>query len=237
MVRAIFAVALSLALAGLAGAWPDDTTQPQEPKEAKALTPDAALARLKEGHARFLAGKLKPRKIDLNFRAELAKGQNPFAALLTCADSRVPPTLLFDQGLGDLFTLRVAGNVTAPSILGSLEYAVIELRVPLIVVVGHEKCGAVKAAIEDEDPDGNLGFLLREIHIGKHLPADKKAAFESAVKTNTGFHAAEIVKRSTVLKDFVQSGRLKVAAGVFSLSHGEIEWLPPFKKATAHEKH
>jgi carbonic anhydrase len=231
MIRTLSAV-VALAIAGLAVAWADEPGD----KAAKGPTPDEALARLKDGHARFIAEKLTPRKLDAKTRAQLAKGQNPFAAILTCADSRVPPELVFDAGLGDLFVLRVAGNVTGPAVLGSLEYAVEHLRVPLIAVIGHESCGAVKAAIEDDDPDGNLGFLLREIHIGKHLPADKTAAYDAAVRSNAGFHAAEVVKRSAILKDFVRSERLKVVGGVFSLKTGEIEWLPEFKKVKVAEK-
>jgi carbonic anhydrase len=230
MIRTLSAV-FALALAGLAVAWADEPGD----KAPKGPTPDAALARLKDGHARFLAEKLTPRKVDAKTRARLAKSQNPFAVVLTCADSRVPPELLFDVGLGDLFVLRIAGNVTSPAVLGSMEYAVDHLRVPLIVVLGHESCGAVKAAIEDDDPDGNLGFLLREIHVGKHLPADKTAAYESAIKSNAGYHAAEIAKRSTIMKDFVRSERLKVVAGVFSLNTGDIEWLPEFKKVKVAE--
>src|SRR5437868_6009148 len=115
MSRVIPVAVLSLTLAGLAGAWAD------EPGPVKGPTPDAALARLKEGHARFVAGKSTTRTIDAKMRAQLAKGQNPFAVILTCADSRVPPEMVFDLGFGDLFVLRVAGNVTGPAVLGSVE--------------------------------------------------------------------------------------------------------------------
>jgi carbonic anhydrase len=208
---------------------------PEEPKQAaRSLKPDEALAKLKEGHGRFLAGKAKARSVGPTELAKLAKGQEPFAVILACADSRVPPELLFDQGLGDLFVIRVAGNVTGTSILGSIEYAVDHLHVPLVVVLGHESCGAVKAAIEDVDPDGNLGFLLREVHVGKSWQVEKKNRLPVAIKANTAFHAADITKRSAVLKDFVQQDRLKVVAGVVSLSDGHIEWLAaPEKKASA----
>src|SRR5437660_44710 len=160
--------------------------------------PEAAFKRLKDGNARFAADQLAKKDVGSKRRAELAKGQRPFAVILTCADSRVAPELIFDQGLGDLFVLRVAGNVTDPVVLGSIEYAVEHLKTPLIVVLGHEACGAVKAALEDADPEGNLGFLLREIHIGKQLPAEKKAAMDAAVKSNARFHASELTKRSAI---------------------------------------
>jgi carbonic anhydrase len=156
---------------------------------------------------------------------------------LTCSDSRMPPEYLFDQGLGDLFVIRVAANVTAPSILGSLEYAVDHLQVLLIVVLGHENCGAVKSAVEDDAPDGNLGFLLREVHIRKNLPMEKKAAYAAATKTNVRFHAAELGKRSALLRDFAHSGRIAIAAGIFSLKTADIEWLPdPTKKVPTLKK-
>src|SRR5262249_38747127 len=154
----------------------DDTTKPKQ-----AISGQVALERLKEGHARFLAGKATPQVVDAKLRAELAKSQNPFAVVLACADSRVAPELVFDQGHGELFVSRIAANVTGPSILGSVEYAVAHLGVPLVVVLGHENCGAVKAALEDDELEGNLGFLLREVHVGKHLPADKKQAVPAAV--------------------------------------------------------
>jgi carbonic anhydrase len=229
MIRTLAVIVCGVLFVGYAGAWAD------EPKSA--VTPKEALQKLKDGHARFLAGKATPQVVDAKKRAELAKGQSPFAVVLACADSRVPPELLFDQGLGQLFVVRVAGNVTGPSILGSIEYAVEHLHTPLIVVLGHESCGAVKAALSEDDPDGNLGFLLREVHVGKHLPMDKKEVVPAAIKSNVLFHAAEITKRSSILKDFVTSGRVQVEAGVFSLTTGDVEWLTPAKKkATPAEK-
>ena len=126
----------------------------QEPKMK--VSPEAALERLKAGNARFVTDKAEKRVSDAKMRAELAKGQHPFAIILACADSRVPPEFLFDQGLGDLFVVRVAGNVTGEEVLGSIEYAVAHLHVPLVVVLGHEKCGAVKAALDQVEPEGNL---------------------------------------------------------------------------------
>src|SRR5260370_868323 len=140
--------------------------QAQEPKP-KQPTQEEALKRLKEGNSRFVADKLAERNLGKNRRAELAKGQAPFAIILGCADSRVAPELLFDQGLGDLFVVRVAGNVTDPEILGSIEYALTELKAPLIVVLGHEECGAVKAALSEEQLSGNLAKLIARVHVGR----------------------------------------------------------------------
>jgi len=197
------------------------------------MTPDQALAQLAQGNQRFQRDANSHPHLHAKRRSELVGGQAPFAVILSCSDSRVPPELIFDQGLGGLFVVRVAGNTVTRAGLESIDYAVSQLATNLIVVLGHESCGAVKAALSDDDPDGNLGFLLREVHVGKHLPADKKLAVPAAIKSNVQFHAAEITKRSSILRDFVTSGRVQVVGGVFSLTTGEIEWLPEPKKKPA----
>src|SRR5215471_12890418 len=123
-----------------------------------------ALQRLKAGNARFAADQPSKRDVSKARRAEVAKGQKPFAIILACADSRVAPELIFDQGLGDLFVLRVAGNVTDPENLGSIEYALVHFKTSLIVVLGHDECGAVKAALAGKPLEGNLGKLIARIH-------------------------------------------------------------------------
>lgn len=185
----------------------------------------AALAKLKEGNGRFVGGKAITKAPDVKQRAELAKGQQPFAVILTCADSRVAPELVFDQGLGQLFVLRVAGNVTDPAILGSIEYAVEHLKSPLIVVMGHEKCGAVAAALGGEELHGNLGKLIKEVHVGKDLPKDKAAALTTGIKANVLFQTERLTKDSTVLKDFAATKRVRIVPAVYSLSTGEVTWL------------
>jgi len=188
-------------------------------------TPAEALKRLKEGNVRFQEDKPAPRDASMKKRVKLAMEQHPFAVVLTCADSRVSPELIFDQGLGDLFVLRVAGNITDPGVVGSIEYAVEHLKCPLIVVLGHESCGAVKAAMHLEEVHGNLGALIEQVRVGKDLPKDAKAALEAAVKTNVLHHAGELTHKSTVLKDFVASGRVQVMAGVYSLTTSDVSWL------------
>ena len=120
------------------------------------VTPEVAMARLAAGNARFVAGQLKHPHADAQRRSALAAGQQPFATILACADSRVAPELIFDQGLGDLFVARVAGNVVDDTILASIEYSVIRTGPPLVMVLGHERCGAVKATVDTtarpEDP-------------------------------------------------------------------------------------
>src|SRR6187399_2685560 len=111
------------------------------------LTSDEALARLREGNERFIRGEARFPTIQKEILAELAKGQRPYATILGCSDSRVPPELVFDAGFGELFIVRLAGNVISPEVMGSLQYAAVHLRTPLFVVLGHERCGAVQAAL------------------------------------------------------------------------------------------
>jgi len=191
----------------------------------EAVTPEAALTRLKEGNARFAADKASTRDVGKKRREELAKGQNPFAVVLTCADSRLAPELIFDQGLGDVFVVRVAGNVTDPAILGSIEYAVEHLKTPLVVVLGHESCGAVKAVLDKGHAEGNLEDLLKRVKVGDDLPQDKEAALAAAIKNNVIHQTGQLTRQSTLLKDFVDNKRVRLAAGTYSLKTGEVAWL------------
>jgi len=133
-----------------------------------------ALTRLKEGNDRFAADKPARTDVGAKRRARLTQGQQPFAVVLSCADSRVPPEIVFDQGLGDLFVLRVAGNIADTAMIGSAEYAVQSLKTPLIVVLGHEDCGAVQAALNNKPLPGDLGWLIKQVHVSEK-PAGGKA--------------------------------------------------------------
>lgn len=211
--RAIFALVLTLGTVAAMSA------------QEKVPTPEVALQRLKAGNERFAADRLAKRDIGGQRRAELAKGQHPFAVILTCADSRVAPELIFDQGLGDLFVLRVAGNITDPALIGSIEYGVEHLHAPLVVVLGHTECGAVKAALEGKPLPGDLGTLIKQVHVGKDLPEDKPAAFDAAIRNNARYHAAELTRRSAVLKELSGSGRVRIVTGVYALDSGKVRWL------------
>lgn len=194
------------------------------PKQ-KGPTPEEALQKLRNGNRRFVIDQTSPRATYPDQRARLASGQQPFAVILSCADSRVAPELIFNQQLGDVFTLRVAGNVTDPALLGSIEYAVEHLHAPLVVVLGHSGCGAVQAAVGGGHAEGNLGELLKRVHVGKDLPKDGKAAVAAGVQANVKHHAGELTGKSKIVKDFVTAGRVKIAAGVYSLETGEVQWL------------
>jgi carbonic anhydrase len=201
------------------------------PAQEAAIDPDKALQLIKEGNTRYVGG--KPTAKDLaKQRDKVAKEQHPFAIVLACADSRVAPELVFDQGLGDVFVVRVAGNVTDPAIIGSIEYAVAELKAPLIIVLGHESCGAVKAALSGKDLKGDLGKLIKLVHVDKDPPKDIKEALQAGIKANALYQADVLATRSEVLKDFVSSNRIKIVTGIYSLSTGEVNWL----EKTAKEK-
>jgi carbonic anhydrase len=194
-------------------------------QDAGRLNADAALKRLKDGHARFLADKPAPRDLGMKQRVRLAMEQRPFAVILTCADSRVSPELIFDQGLGDLFVLRIAGNVSDPGIVGSIEYAVEHLRCPLIVVLGHESCGAVKAAMNLDEVHGNLGSLIEQVRLGKGTSPEPNVALNQAVINNAIHHAGELTYKSSVIKDAAASEQVQIVPGTYSLSTGDVTWL------------
>jgi carbonic anhydrase len=193
--------------------------------EAPALTPEQAWQRLKAGNNRFIDEKMEQPDLSTKRRQELAKGQKPFAVVLTCADSRLTPEFVFNQGLGDIFVLRVAGNIVDQYELGSIEYAVEHLHVPLVVLLGHEKCGAVEAALGGEKLPGNLGKLLGEIDVGKDLPAGKEAALAAAVKNNARHHARLLTERSAVIKEHVEKKQVRIVYGVYQLATGKVDWL------------
>lgn len=194
-------------------------------RDKPSLTSEQAWCRLKEGNERFAANRPQGKDVGPLKRKELTAGQHPFAVVLTCADSRVPPEVVFDQGLGDIFAVRVAGNVSEPFALGSIDYAVEHLHVPLIIVLGHEQCGAVAAALGKSKPAGNLGKLVDEIHVGAHLSANMDEAMSSAVQNNVRHQAELLLERSEVIREHVQRKQLRVVAGVYSLASGRVRWL------------
>ena len=162
---------ISIALASLAALATSAAASPPAPAHghgdhAATQSPEAVLKTLLTGNERFVAGTATRPHAGYARRSELVKGQHPVAAVIGCADSRVAPELLFDQGLGDLFVVRVAGNVAEPGVIGSVEYAAEHLGTPLVVVLGHEGCGAVKSTLDGAGEDGNLGSLVKDIRPG-----------------------------------------------------------------------
>ena len=185
-----------------------------------------AMDRLRNGNARYQAFRQAHPRLDPEWRAELATGQNPFAAILGCADSRVPPELIFDQGLGDLFVVRVAGNVVDDLVLGSLEFAVQRLRVPLVLVLGHAGCGAVTAALSATAPTGRLAAITRRISpaLSDHLPSDPAPErVDAAARANARYVAASL--REAWPDRERREGRVRVLPAFYRLEDGVVEFL------------
>ena len=184
------------------------------------LTPDAALKELLAGNGRFAANQLTSVEHDLEILKEhTADKQEPFAAVLACADSRVPVELIFDQTIGHIFVARVAGNMVTPEIIATLEYGVAALGVKVVLVLGHTSCGAVKAAMKSDTVPGQISTLY------KHLrPAVEKSGgnLDKAIGLNAE-HQAELLRTSsTVVKDALKGGKLKVESGVYDLATGKV---------------
>ena len=188
------------------------------------------LARLKAGNARFVAGKPTHQHEASAWRAGLSKGQHPFAVILGCSDSRVPSELVFDQGFGDLFVVRVAGNVAATDELGSVEYAVHHLGVPLVVVLGHEQCGAVTAALGSEQERSHESAAVQEL-LTRIQPAlgDLPAGLTGAERVHAGVESNVRLVVQGLRKDpeLVQAAAhgLRIVGGVYELDTGSVRWL------------
>ena len=192
------------------------------PAIKQSVTPDTAINLLYQGNKRFSKQKLKnPNRSNFRLR-EIAKGQKPFAAVLGCADSRVPVEILFDQGLGDLFVVRVAGNVATPEEIGSLEYGSLVLGTGVILVLGHERCGAVIATIDDKPVPGKIGSILEKIKPAVTASVNESGdRIKNAVVANIKSQIAEL-KTSLVLTDLIKTGKLKIFGGYYDLDTGIV---------------
>ena len=197
--------------------------------------PAKSLQWLIEGNARFAAGRQNRPNQTPARREAVAEDQDPFAIVFTCSDSRVSPEIYFDRGIGDLFVIRDAGNVVNPHIVGSIEYAVSELNVPLIVVVGHERCGAVKAAASGHAVEGSIRTIVESIKPAvlatEGLNGDP---IDNAISTHAQMSAQAIVDGSPIVASAVEEGRLLIYSARYDLDTGRVEFLPEvaFPKAT-----
>lgn len=195
------------------------------------VTAEAAEKAIIEGNKRYVSGKLANKDLSLEVRTDLSKnGQHPFATVLTCSDSRVAPELVFDQGLGDLFVIRDAGNVADTIETGSVEYAVEHLKTPLVVVLGHEKCGAVKASVEGGEATPNIEAIIHKIKpsIDKVKSANKDIKEEEMASKVEDENAKETVNellKSPTIKHLVDSGKVKLVAAKYHIESGEVEFL------------
>jgi carbonic anhydrase len=190
------------------------------------ISAEQALKLLLEGNQRFVGGKLEHPNQTPARRAEVAKGQHPFAAVLACSDSRTPPEIIFDRGLGDIFTARVAGNVADQVVIESVGYSVKHLGVRVVMVLGHRRCGAVTAAVEgDEKTKDEVREIVKElepaVRASRGMPGDP---VENAARENVKL-VVEKLAASKGLSAMVKSGELKIVGGIYDLDTGTIEML------------
>lgn len=187
------------------------------------LTWQQALDRLKNGNENFVEDKLDGKLQDSSRRDALTGGQSPYAIVLSCADSRVVPELAFDTGLGEIFVIRVAGNVANTESIASIEYAVAHLGTNLIVVLGHESCGAVTAAIGGGNAGYNLNMLLA--HITPAIEAAQSEDVNDVVKKNAELTAIELADRSPIIKKAEAAGTLKIIPAYYNLGSGKVDFV------------
>jgi len=195
----------------------------QDTKAQNSFIPDSALSELLAGNKRFAANQLTSIEHDLLILKEhTVEKQEPFAAVLSCADSRVPVELVFDQTIGHIFVTRVAGNIVTAEIIGSLEYGVAVLGVKALLVLAHTSCGAVKAAMKAESVPGQISILY------KHLRAaveESGGNVDKAIENNARLQARFLRTSSTVISEAIKAGTLKVEAGLYDLATGEVRLL------------
>jgi carbonic anhydrase len=206
------------------------------PKPENVLSPEAALERLLQGNARYVEG--VSRRHDFRHEREaLSRGQNPFAAILSCADSRITPEYCFDTARGDLFVCRVAGNFADDDIIASLEYAVQVLNTPLILVLGHQSCGAVDAAIKSAKDGTTLpghlpalvAALAPAVQAVQGVPGDM---LDNAIERNVQLNVERLKRAAPILKSFVDGQKLRVVGGVYELKSGRVRLVTDPADAT-----
>jgi carbonic anhydrase len=194
---------------------------------APARTADEALRALVAGNQAFVDAGAKCTRQSPARRNEVAAAQHPVAVVVGCADSRVPPETIFSQGIGDLFVIRVAGNVIDDAVLGSIEYATEHLGVPLVIVLGHERCGAVQAALSDEPAHAHIDALVKRIRPAiagaRTKPGD---ALDNAVRANVAASVHDVQTSTPVLAPLVAKGKVKVVGARYDLDTGVVEILP-----------
>ena len=226
---------------------------------AKGPSPSEILSRLKTGNEDFAKGKSTHPRQDAKRVKEVAAGQKPVVTVLSCSDSRVPVEVLFDQGIGDVFTVRVAGNVADTDELGTIEYGVDHLETPVLVVMGHTQCGAVTAVATGAEVHGHIPQLVDNIGPAvaqakaKNPGLDAKAVVEPAITENVFQAMSDVITKSPAVRARLKEGKVKIVGAVYHLDDGSVEWLgehpkqgeliaagdaaPPEKHEAAGEKH
>ena len=218
--RQFLQTVLSSAVVGVAVETGIELALPTKLGAQSNLSPNAALQELMAGNQRFAADQLTSISHDLIVLKErTVEKQEPFAAVLACADSRVPVELIFDQTIGQIFVTRVAGNIVTPEIIASLEYGVAVLGTEVLLVLGHLGCGAVQAAMKSDTVPGQISTLYLGL---RHAVEQSEGNFDKAIEANAKIQAELLRTSSTVIRDALKAGKLKVEAGVYSLATGKV---------------
>ncbi len=195
--------------------------------EAKkmAVTSEQSLKKLVDGNKRYVTGKAVNPDRDKKRREEIAKAQHPFVVILTCSDSRVSPEVIFDQGLGDIFEIRNAGNLVDDVVLGSIEYAVEHLQVPLVVVLGHERCGAVSAAVAGGEVPGHISSITEILKNSVEKAKSQKGdTVDIAVNENIDEMVKKILEDKPIMEELIKEGKVKVIGAYYDLDSGEVKF-------------
>jgi carbonic anhydrase len=198
------------------------------------ISADEAMRTLKTGNARYVEAKLQHPHQDQARRAmTAAQGQHPLATVLTCSDSRVPAEIIFDQGIGDLFVVRVAGNVAATDEIGSSEYAVDHLAAPLVVVLGHSQCDVVTAVVDDSKLPPNIASLVAPIKLAvnkareNNPDAAKDVLLKAAITDNVWQAMEDMLRQSPIIREKVRGNQVQVVGALYDLDSGQVQWLGP----------
>jgi carbonic anhydrase len=222
----ITALMVAITLAGCRSATTSQTSDSSTSslQEQSALSP---LDTLKSGNQRYVAGHPTHEHQDIDRRTEVSQGQHPIAIIVGCSDSRVPPEIVFDQGLGDLFVVRVAGNVVDDHAIGSIEYAAEHLHAPLIVVLGHDRCGAVQAAVSSPSAPGHIQSIVDAIRpaveAAKSEPGD---LLDNAIDENVRRVVAQLQTSEPILHHEIEAGHLQVVGARYELNTGVVRFFP-----------
>jgi carbonic anhydrase len=214
----IVATVLGVNVANMQAAKAEDTNN---------ITPDEALEKLIAGNQRFVEQKTKDPNQSLVRLQEVAQGQNPFAAVLSCADSRVPTEIIFDRGLGDIFVVRNAGNIATPEEIGSIEFGTLVLGAKVLMVIGHESCGAIKASMKGGELPGRIGSVVEHIQPGISQYKGQQDDLKSVKKATDANVLAQMekLKQSSVISQLITEGKLKIVGGYYDLDEGKISLI------------
>lgn len=227
-------IAALFCLMGLPGSLPASAAEvvpvvaPVAPPAAAPMSPQAALEDLKLGNRRFANDELREAKLGSKRRIQLSQSQHPMSVVLTCSDSRAAPEIIFDQGLGEIFVVRVAGNVGGPEVYASIEYAVAELKAPLVVVLGHSHCGAVATALKAKElPSYNLKLLIGLVSVGENLPTNPELALAAAIRNNVREQTLFLTQQSEIIRRAAKAGDIMIVPALYDLESGNVTWGNP----------